>query len=331
MPRVLCAQRGAQLLAQRLDLLGEGLEIRSRSPVRLGCGTRVIRGIVRSVTFGTKHSRGVVALNVSASSRSCNGKRTGALFLLLAACSQRTHGSESSASAQTPNPEEIKTATVHRISSELLIDGELSEPEWRSAPLLGPFVAVRSGLFDPKHPLGGSARLLWSDSFLYVAFEVRDPDLRGGFPDNAVDPHLWERDTVELMIDPLGDGDNRDYFELQISPQNLAFDSRFDDYNRPRGGPDGPFGHEAWSSQRQSAVVLDGTLDDPSDVDRGYTVELRVPWASFTPQAARPQSGESWRMNLYAMENNGGVAWSPILGQGNFHKAARFGRVTFVD
>jgi hypothetical protein len=36
-------------------------------------------------------------------------------------------------------------------------------------------------------------------------------------------------------------------------------------------------------------------------------------------------------MNFYAMENNGGVAWSPILGQGNFHKAARFGRVTFVD
>jgi hypothetical protein len=35
-------------------------------------------------------------------------------------------------------------------------------------------------------------------------------------------------------------------------------------------------------------------------------------------------------MNFYAMQNNGGVAWSPILGQGNFHKAARFGRVRFV-
>jgi hypothetical protein len=27
------------------------------------------------------------------------------------------------------------------------------------------------------------------------------------------------------------------------------------------------------------------------------------------------------------MKNNSGVAWSPILGQGNFHKAPRFGRV----
>ena len=35
-------------------------------------------------------------------------------------------------------------------------------------------------------------------------------------------------------------------------------------------------------------------------------------------------------MNFYAMKNNSGVAWSPILGQGNFHKASRFGRVTWA-
>jgi hypothetical protein len=29
------------------------------------------------------------------------------------------------------------------------------------------------------------------------------------------------------------------------------------------------------------------------------------------------------------MQNNGGVAWSPILGQGNFHKASRFGRIVW--
>ena len=43
-----------------------------------------------------------------------------------------------------------------------------------------------------------------------------------------------------------------------------------------------------------------------------------------------PKPGEVWRINFYAMKNNGGVAWSPILGQGNFHKASRFGRVTWA-
>jgi hypothetical protein len=35
-------------------------------------------------------------------------------------------------------------------------------------------------------------------------------------------------------------------------------------------------------------------------------------------------------MNFYAMKNNGGTAWSPILGTGNFHRASRFGRVRWV-
>ena len=36
-------------------------------------------------------------------------------------------------------------------------------------------------------------------------------------------------------------------------------------------------------------------------------------------------------MNFYAMENNGGTAWSPILGQGNFHKASALRQGHVVD
>src|SRR5690606_7851456 len=38
-----------------------------------------------------------------------------------------------------------------------------------------------------------------------------------------------------------------------------------------------------------------------------------------------------WRINFYAMQDNAGVAWSPIMGQGNFHKASRFGTVLFAE
>jgi hypothetical protein len=36
-------------------------------------------------------------------------------------------------------------------------------------------------------------------------------------------------------------------------------------------------------------------------------------------------------MNFYAMQENSGVAWSAILGQGNFHRASRFGRVLWAE
>jgi len=213
----------------------------------------------------------------------------------------------------------------------ITIDGRLDDAAWQSAARVGPFVDVGSGRANPALPVQGSARLLWDDRFLYVGMDVRDAKVRGGFPKDARDPHLWERDTVELMIDPDGDGDNKDYYEIQVNPQNLAFDTQYDDYNSPNGNGKGPFGHEEWSAGLTSAVVVHGTLDDDSDVDEGYTVEMKIPWPSFTKaKASPPMPGASWRMNFYAMQNNGGVAWSPILGMGNFHRASRFGVVRWA-
>jgi hypothetical protein len=212
-----------------------------------------------------------------------------------------------------------------------VIDGVLDEAGWQRAAQTGAFVNVGNGRPAGDASLGGEARLLWDQGGLYLGIDVRDRTVRGGFPPDATDPHLWERDTVELMIDPDGDGDNRDYYEVQVNPQNLVFDSQFDDYNRPRGGPSGPFGHQDWTAGLRSAVKVRGTLDDDSDVDEGYTVELWLPWTSLSKaRHAPPRPGDRWRMNLYAMQDNGGVAWSPILGQGNFHRAARFGRVEWV-
>ncbi len=165
---------------------------------------------------------------------------------------------------------------------------------------------------------------------MYVAFSVTESDLIGGFKKGEPDPHLWTKDTVEMLVDPDGDGDNKDYYEIQINPQNLVFDSRFDAYNEPKVEPDGPFGHQDWSANLKSAVSLDGTLDKSTDQDRGYTVEAFLPWKSFAKaEKLPPEIGSTWRINFYAMKNNGGVAWSPILGQGNFHKASRFGRVVW--
>ena len=216
-----------------------------------------------------------------------------------------------------------------RPAAHLVVDGKLDDPAWITSAATGPLVNALTGEPPAGEEVAAHVKVVFDDESLYLGFEVYDEDVRGGFDPNQPDPHLWTRDAVEIMIDPDGDGDNVDYYEIQVGPQNLVFDSQFDAYNQPKVEPDGPFGHQEWSSQLRSAVVVRGTLDDARD-DDGYVVEMAIPWASFgkakrTPP--RPQDG--WRMNFYAMQNNGGVAWSPILGQGNFHRAARFGRVRF--
>ena len=209
------------------------------------------------------------------------------------------------------------------------IDGVLDDAMWQSAATTNAFVRANDGATAVEWPRG-TVKVSYDNEHLYLAFEVQDDSLTGGFPSDAVDPQLWTRDTVEVMIDPDGDGDGRDYYEVQINPQNLVFDSHFDSYNKPRGGPNGPFGHQQWSAAARSAVRLKGTLDDASDKDEGYVVEAALPWSSFhRAKRAPPRPGDSWRMNFYAMQNNGGSAWSPLLGRGNFHRASRFGRIVF--
>lgn len=216
--------------------------------------------------------------------------------------------------------------------TSIKIDGKLDEPAWAKAGDTGAFVNVGSGKPDKGFPVQGSAKVLWNDQALYVAFDVKDKDVIGGFKKTDKDPQLWTKDTVEIMIDPDGDGDNKDYYEIQVNPQNLVFDSRFDDYNKPKGGKDGPFGHQDWSAKLTSAVVVNGTLDKSDDKDVGYTVEMAIPWSSFDKaKKAPPELGATWRMNFYAMQNNSGVAWSPIMGKGNFHRASQFGRVLFAE
>lgn len=245
-----------------------------------------------------------------------------------------THAAQASAPLAQRDATALPELTVMQLPPGIgvVVDGKLDEGAWKYAASTGEFVNVGSGAANDSPSSGGRAWLTWDAESLYVGLDIRDADIRGDFKADASDPHLWTQSTAEIMIDPDGDGDNRDYYEIQIGPQNLIFDSQFDAYNQPRVTPNGPFGHQEWTAGARTAVLVRGTLNDSKDRDDGYSVEAQIPWKSFAKaNSAPPRSGDIWRVNFYAMKNNGGLAWSPILGQGNFHKASRFGKVKWVS
>lgn len=221
-----------------------------------------------------------------------------------------------------PTPD-VPSIDVNR-ASDITIDGKLEEPEWRSAQATPAFVNTMDG---SAAGFGVTAKLLWDDENLYVGFVVDDDYLKSEFSER--DDHLWEQDTVEVMLDPGGDG--RNYFELQVSPQNVVFDTRYDTRRNP-----GPIGHADWNADIETGVDLDGTVNDGSE-DEGYTVEMAIAWSSFetgNPPAGKPEAGQVWRANLYVMdtreEGSRAAAWSPPR-VGDFHVPNRFGNLRFVD
>jgi len=202
------------------------------------------------------------------------------------------------------------------------LDGSLGDPVWGFANTSRAFVETTKG---GVAPIQASAKLLWDARYLYVAVDVRDSLLRASHTEP--DDHLWEQDCVELMIDP--DGDGRNYFEIQVSPRGVVFDTRYDSPRVPK-----PFGHTAWDSRIRVGASPRGKLDD-DQADAGYAVEIAIPWQAFSldgKPAAPPEIGDEWRANLYVMDlgadRQQAAAWS-ALGIGDFHVPRRFGILAF--
>lgn len=220
-------------------------------------------------------------------------------------------------------------ARVARLATPPVIDGTLDEAAWAAATALGPLVDPFEGRPVPAtHPVAAFARIGWDDTHLYVAFVVRDVDPRSPFARDEVDPHIWaEASGIEVMLQPGDPGDNRDYIELQVDASGAVWDTRFDDYNQPISGEGAArrFGHQDFASHLERAV-----LARPGSF---YTVELALPWSAVSPArvAVPPRKGDVWRMNLYTFRDGQrqALAWSPLRGQGNFHRASRFGRIVF--
>jgi hypothetical protein len=220
-------------------------------------------------------------------------------------------------------------ARVPRFTEPPVIDGKLEEAAWADAAALGPLVEPGEGrAVGTDHPVAAFARAGWSHTHLYLGFVVRDVDPRSPFGRIDVDPHVWaEASGVEVMLQPGDPGDNRDYYEVQVDVAGAVWDTRFDDYNQPitGEGDERRYGHQDWKSGIERAVhVRAGSF---------YAVELALPWSALAGARAPapPLPGQTWRMNLYTFRDGQrqALAWSPLRGQGNFHRASRFGKIQF--
>ncbi len=198
------------------------------------------------------------------------------------------------------------------------IDGVLDDPAWAKATA----VNLVNSLDGSPARVRTTARLLWDDQYLYVSFDCEDPDVWSTFTKH--DDPLYTQEVVEIFID--ADGDGRTYNEIEVSPANVVFDAYFPER---RQGMD-----LSWESQALTAVTVQGTLNDASDIDQGWRVEMRIPIARLAAVPnVPPRPGDRWRFNLYRLELHGrkeveGLAFSPPR-VGDFHALNRFAWLVF--
>lgn len=207
-----------------------------------------------------------------------------------------------------------------------VIDGVLDDSTWASALTTTPFV-----VHDDGSAASGvtTAKVAYDQNYLYIAFESKDSDIAATFTEQD-DPTFSLDDTVEIFLDP--DGDGKNYYEIGVTP--LAY------YDYVIHQPD-PWSDDVdWDIEGfEYAVVVDGTLNDSSDIDEGFTVEVKIPLASLNYTSADEATDPSkWRFNLHKASYDTGaakwnaqwLAWSPI-GSFGFHQPTKFASLDFTD
>ena len=213
---------------------------------------------------------------------------------------------------------------------DVLVDGKIDEGAWKKASRTANFGDTRGG----PSPVGDTwAKVLYDDTHLYVALHGDDKDVWGDLEKR--DSDTWTQEVFEVFVDP--DGDAKDYVEMQVTPRNVVFDARFaQKLGRGEGSRQEQIDRaRAWNSKLVSAVHVDGTVNNPKDVDKAWSAEISIPFEDLPGDP--PKAGETWRINFYrfdAPRDSKGkpqrqVAWAWAPPMGSFHNVERFGTLRF--
>jgi hypothetical protein len=194
------------------------------------------------------------------------------------------------------------------------IDGKVNEPVWQ-----------RAGIFRETFPFNQAEavprpanvwRVLWDETHLYFAFECADEDIVA--PVMQRDEAVFNDDCVEMFILPefrLGV-----YWEVVVSPSGSIFDGLQAKKFQGWGCLPGP---EQDVAGLQIGYTVDGTLNHPGDVDRGYVVEVAVPFRELPTytRGNKPQPGDTLHFMLVRIDRTRGefqpYAFQPLLNWGH--------------
>lgn len=209
------------------------------------------------------------------------------------------------AGKESPHP---KGYVCYRANTPLRLDGSLEDAAWRAAPWTDDFIDIE-GDKKPKPRFRTRAKMLWDDQYLYIGAEMEEPDVWATLTEH--DSVIFHDNDFEIFIDP--DGDNHLYGEIEIN----AFGTEWD-LLLPKPYKDGGPAINGWEIPGlKVAVRVNGTINDPASSDKGWSVEVGIPWKAlgelhrgYADSPSRrpnsspvpPQHGDQWRINFSRVE-----------------------------
>jgi hypothetical protein len=198
------------------------------------------------------------------------------------------------------------------------LDGGLDESVWGHAPWIAPFVDIEGDL-RPEPSFETRMRMLWDGDALYIGAQLEEPHVWGTIMEH--DAVIYQDNDFEVFLDPSGRGHH--YVELEVNPLNTTWDLLLTHPYRAGGMPISGWEFEGL----RTAVHVEGTLNDPADMDTGWSVEIAIPWKSLRDVSGvecPPRNGDQWRINFSRVE------WRHEIVDGTYRKTPNLPEFNWV-
>ncbi|MCY3998259.1 MAG: carbohydrate-binding family 9-like protein [Flavobacteriaceae bacterium] len=233
-----------------------------------------------------------------------------------------------------------QTYVAYKTPHPIVIDGKADDLAWKKTKWTNDFIDIE-GNKTPKYQT--RVKMLWDNQYYYILADIKEPHVWADIEEH--DAVIFYNNDFEVFIDP--DGDTHNYYELEINALNTVWDLFLTKPYR-----EATVVLNDWKfTGLISAIEVNGTLNNPQDIDRGWTVELAIPFKDLRTSYYQNNvpKDKFWRVNFsrvnwqheitnnrysrkkgtdgtYVNEYN--WVWSPI-GVINMHLPEKWGYVYF--
>ncbi|AUP78593.1 carbohydrate-binding family 9-like protein [Flavivirga eckloniae] len=220
---------------------------------------------------------------------------------------------------------------AYKAKSSITVDGYANEPVWNDAAPL-----ILSNFYDNDTKEEGQqtkAKISWDDSKLFIFFECQDKYLTAREVNRDGMPFLDDCAEVFLIPDP---NPLNMHFGFEVNLYKAANDFIFINGM----GKAGFVSVKAYNPEIEVEIKVNGTINNNSDIDSGWTMEIAIPISAFHTNGLTNtfNPAQTWRMQLLRQDRNKMKSEQhttytlfPLLENRDVHDPQSFGKLLFTQ
>ncbi|MDO7173157.1 carbohydrate-binding family 9-like protein [Mariniflexile sp. AS56] len=186
---------------------------------------------------------------------------------------------------------------VSKTNSKITIDGKLDEAIWQNTEVR-PF----NHFFDvvkPTDQQNSKFRMLWDEENLYLFYECEDQYITAR--ETVRDAEPYHDDCAEIFLIPVPESLDM-HFCLEINLYKTSNDIVY--LNNFYNNEFAPL--KGFNPEFEVEFTVDGTINDNSDIDKGWTMELAIPIKTFkgVDRFFPVKAGSQWKFLALRQDRN---------------------------